>query len=67
MNGAARAATDTVVAAGAITAFEWYRYFADGLAVFMAIGGAVLLGIRLALALREWRRGRKQGRSNNGE
>ena len=42
------------VGAGAITV-PWWMQLTAGLELFIAIGGLVLIGFRLAIAIREWR------------
>ena len=49
-----RTALDLSVGAGAITV-PWWMQLTAGLELFVAIGGLVLIGFRLAIALREWR------------
>ena len=45
---------DLSVGAGAIT-LPWWMQLTAGLELFVAIGGLVLIGFRLAIAVREWR------------
>jgi hypothetical protein len=47
---------DAAIAAGAITSPWWLQLFEQASHVYFIIGGAVLLTIRLALAIREWRK-----------
>ena len=49
-----RTALDLSVGAGAITV-PWWMQLTAGLELFVAIGGLVLIGFRLAIAVREWR------------
>jgi hypothetical protein len=52
----ARAAFDTTIAAGALSWPWWVRMF-DGAGYWLTlIGGLILLFLRIALALKEWRR-----------
>jgi hypothetical protein len=51
----AKTTLDTMLASGAITAPVWLAYVQTGAAVVMAIGGVVLLALRIAIAWREWR------------
>ena len=49
-----RTALDLGVGAGTITV-PWWMQLTAGLELFVAIGGLVLVGFRLAIAVREWR------------
>lgn len=51
---------DTTIGMGGITSPFWYKWLhsANELAAFITIiGGAILILLRIALAIREWRRG----------
>lgn len=48
--------TDITIALPAITSPWWIAYIETWSAVYLAIGGATLVTIRIALAIREWRR-----------
>lgn len=50
-----RAVTDIATAAGALTSPWWLDLIHYGYQGTMAAGGALLLGLRLAVAFREWR------------
>lgn len=50
---------DTIVGGGAVSSPWWMTYLQTGVTVFMLLGGAALLGIRLAIAWREWRNQKK--------
>lgn len=54
-----RAVTDIATAAGALSSPWWLDLIHYGYQGSMAAGGAVLLLLRLAVALREWRQGKK--------
>jgi hypothetical protein len=45
---------DVSVGAGAVS-IPWWAELTAGLELFIAIGGVVLIGVRLAVAIREWR------------
>jgi len=49
-----RTALDLDVGAGAITV-SWWMQLTAGLELCIAVGGLVLIGFRLAIAVREWR------------
>ena len=49
-----RTALDLDVGAGAITV-SWWMQLTAGLELFIAIGGVVLVGFRVAIAIREWK------------
>ena len=49
-----RTALDLSVGAGAITV-PWWMQLTAGLELFIAIGGVVLVGFRVAIAIREWK------------
>ena len=50
-----RAVTDIAVASGAVASPWWLDALHQGYQGAMATGAAVLLGLRLAVAYREWR------------
>jgi hypothetical protein len=54
-----RAVADIATAAGAVTSPWWLDALHQGYQGFMAGGAAILLGLRLAVAYREWRQGKK--------
>ena len=49
-----RTTLDLGVGAGAITV-PWWMQLTAGLELFIAIGGVVLVGFRVAIVVREWR------------
>ena len=49
-----RTTLDLGVGAGAITV-PWWMQLTAGLELCIAVGGLVLIGFRLAIAVREWR------------
>ena len=49
-----RTALDPGMGAGAITV-PWWMQLTAGLELFIAIGGLVLIGFRLAIVVREWK------------
>lgn len=48
--------TDSIIGTGALSTPFWLESFQYGMTVFMLVGGAVLLVLRIALAWREWRK-----------
>lgn len=52
---------DGTLGIGAVTSPIWLQYLQTGIGMFMLLGGAVLLALRLAIAWREWRHGHKGG------
>lgn len=55
MDHPVRNTIDAALGTGAVTSPIWLQYIQDGLGLFMLIGGAVLLLLRLMIAWREWR------------
>jgi hypothetical protein len=53
-------ATDAAIGVTAVVSPLWMTYLENGLGLFMLIGGALLLGLRLWLTIREIRE-RKDG------
>lgn len=51
-------AIDGLLGVGAVTAPFWVKLVETGFTIGMALGGAVLLALRIAIAWREWRAGR---------
>ena len=51
----AKAAIDATVGIGAVTSPFWMQALQTGIGVFMLIGGAFLLALRIMIAWREWR------------
>jgi hypothetical protein len=51
-------ALDGVLGIGAVTSPFWLQAVQTGIGLFMLIGGAILLALRLAIAWREWRVGK---------
>lgn len=51
---------DTIIGSVAVSSPLWYQWIETGLGVFMLIGGAALLCLRLAIAWREWKTGHKK-------
>ena len=49
-----RTTLDLSVGAGAITV-PWWMQLTAGRELFIAIGGVVLVGFRVAIAIREWK------------
>jgi hypothetical protein len=62
MDQHAKEALDAIIGVGAVSSPIWIRLIETGFAVVMALGGAILLALRIALAVREWREGRAQRR-----
>jgi hypothetical protein len=52
---------DGILGVGAVSSPIWLQYLQTTVGMFMLIGGALLLALRLAIAWREWRAG-KSGR-----
>jgi hypothetical protein len=52
-------ALDIGFSAGAITLPLWLQYVMEAGQIIAVVGGITLLAIRIALALREWKRGGK--------
>ena len=52
---AAKTAIDGTLGVGAVTSPFWLNWLETGLGLFMLVGGAVLLILRLLIAWREWR------------
>lgn len=52
---ASKHTVDTVLGAGSLTAFAWWPFLQGSLAVFMAVGGAFLLVLRVLIAWREYK------------
>lgn len=48
-------AIDGTIAVGAVTSPFWMQALQTGVGVFMLLGGAFLLGLRILIAWREWR------------
>lgn len=48
--------SDYVTGSIAASSPWWLKYVEEGAAVYIAIGGAILITIRVALAIKEWRR-----------
>ena len=46
-------AADYTLATTGLTAYWWYQYFEDGTKLFMMVGGAVLLALRIYIAVRD--------------
>lgn len=51
---------DAAIGGVAASSPLWYQYVETGLGIFMLIGGAVLLCLRLAIAWRDWKHGNKK-------
>jgi predicted ferric reductase len=51
--------TDIATGVAAVTSPLWLRWLEYGAAAYIAIGGIILITIRVAIAYRNWRR--KQG------
>lgn len=51
-----QAKLDATIAAGAMTSPWWLWYFDHTAHIALAIGGVVLLALRIGIAWREWRR-----------
>ena len=48
--------TDIATGVAAITSPLWLRWLEYGAATYIAIGGVILITIRVAIGIREWRR-----------
>lgn len=55
----AKASIDGTLGTVAVSSPIWLQWLENGLGLFMLVGGAALLVLRLAIAWREWRDGRK--------
>lgn len=55
-----RNVSDGAIGTATVTAPVWMQHLQTDTALFMSLGGVLLLAIRLAIAIREWRRGRKK-------
>ena len=55
-----RTPLDATVASIAVSSPLWYQYIETALGIFMLVGGATLLTLRLAIAWREWKQGKKK-------
>jgi hypothetical protein len=51
-------ALDGILGVGAVSSPIWLQYLQTGFGLFMLVGGAVLLALRLAIAWREWQAGK---------
>jgi len=54
-------ATDAAIGVSAVVSPIWLTYLENGLGLFMMIGGAILLGLRLWLTIREIKERKKGG------
>jgi len=52
---------DGAIVAVSLASPWWLQALQQGVGLFMLLGGAALLTLRLAIAWREWRQGRKEG------
>jgi hypothetical protein len=52
-------ALDGALGVSAVSSIIWLQYIQTAIGMFMLIGGAVLLALRLAIAWREWREGKR--------
>jgi len=50
---------DATAASTALTSTWWLPLVTDGYQIMMAVGAAVFLALRIAIAWREWREGQK--------
>ena len=50
-----KTAIDLSVGAGAIT-LPWWVQLTSGLELLMAVGGLLLISVRLVIAIREWKK-----------
>lgn len=57
-------ATDTALGAGGITYPIWVQWIEAGAHTFALVGGAALLVLRLAISVREWRKGKGRGKDD---
>lgn len=55
----ARNAIDGTLGLGAVTSPFWLSWVENGLGIFMLVGGAVLLTLRLMITWRQWRAGKQ--------
>lgn len=60
MSPAVDRVTDAAVGLGGISVAVWVHYAENGLKWFALIGGAILLGLRIAIAVRELREKKKE-------
>jgi hypothetical protein len=51
-----QAKIDGAIAVGSVTAPWWLELFNQASHVYFIVGGAILLTLRIALAVRDWRR-----------
>ena len=58
-----KTATDVAIGAGATAsgAAVWFDWIQHGAAIIAAVGGAALVMVRLAIAIRDWRNDKKDG------
>ena len=55
-----RIAIDTTLATAAVVSPVWVQYTTTYVGLFVLCGGAILLVLRVGLAIREWRSGRNK-------
>lgn len=55
-----KTALDGTLATYGVSAPLWLEYVQSGFSLFMLIGGAALLTLRLAIAWREWQQGKSK-------
>ena len=50
---------DYVLGAVAVSTPTWLGYLEDAAAAYVLLGGVIIVTVRAAVAIREWRRGRQ--------
>lgn len=50
------AAVDVPIGVGAVSLPVWIEYLKEGAVAVTAVGGAILVGIRIAVAIRDYRK-----------
>ena len=61
MTEPSKQALDGAIVAVSLASPWWLQALQQGVGLFMLLGGAVLLALRLAIAWREWRQGQRNG------
>ena len=56
----ATVAVDSALGAGGLSAIVWWPYIEGAMQVIVGAGGAVLIILRVLIAWREWREGKKE-------
>ena len=52
-----QATLDVSIGAAAVSSLAWWPYVEETLKDLMLAGGVVIIGLRIALMVREWRKG----------